>query len=141
PGNEAFRLCLHEWDVAIPGLPEPLSGLRIVQLSDLHLAPCFQPRYFERVIDACRTWHADLVFLTGDVVEDDEATAWIEPLLGPIEARLGKFAILGNHDQQNEPQAIVRALDLAGFETLEGHWTEIDVDGATIALGGTAAPW
>jgi predicted MPP superfamily phosphohydrolase len=141
PGNEAFRLCLREWDVAIAGLPEALSGLHIVQLSDLHLAPCFQPRYFERVIDACRGWHADLVFLTGDVVEDDAATAWIEPLLRPLQARLGKFAILGNHDAQYDPQAIVRALGRAGFETLEGDWTAIEVDGATIALGGTAAPW
>jgi uncharacterized protein len=141
PGNASFRLCLREWDVAIPGLPDPLAGLRIVQISDLHLAPCFQRRYFERVIDACRDWQADLVLLTGDVVEDDEVVAWIEPLLGPLEARLGKFAILGNHDEEHDPPAIIGELGRAGFETLEGHWTAIEVDGATVALGGTAAPW
>ena len=141
PGNESFRLCLREWDVAIPGLPAPLDGLKVVQLTDLHLAPCFRPAYFERVIDACRGWDADLVVLTGDVVEDDAAIAWIEPLLAPLQARLGKLAILGNHDEDHQPQAITLELARAGFETLEGRWMTLDADGAMIAVGGTSAPW
>jgi uncharacterized protein len=141
PGNESFRLCLREWDVAIPGLPAPLDGLRIVQLTDLHMAPCFRPAFFERVIDACRGWEADLVVLTGDVVEDDAAIAWIEPLLAPLEARLGKLAILGNHDEDHQPRAVIDELTRAGFETLEGCWTTLEADGATIAIGGTSAPW
>jgi predicted MPP superfamily phosphohydrolase len=141
PGNESFRLCLREWDVAIPELPAPLDGLRIVQLTDLHLAPCFRPAYFERVFEACRGWDADLIVLTGDVVEDDSALAWIEPLLGPMEARLGKLAILGNHDEDYHPPAVVLELARAGFETLQGQWTTLEADGATIAVGGTAAPW
>ena len=96
--------------MAIPGLTAPLDGLKIVQLTDLHLAPCFGPAYFERVIDACRGWDADLVVLTGDVVEDDAAIAWIEPLLAPLQARLGKLAILGNHDEDHQPRAIIEEL-------------------------------
>jgi predicted MPP superfamily phosphohydrolase len=141
PGNESFRLCLRDWDVAVPGLPDPLDGLQIVQLTDLHLAPCYRRRYFERVLHACRGWDADLLVLTGDVVEDEEAIGWIEPLLGPLEARLGKFAILGNHDHQHQPQAVLDELTRAGFATLEGEWTALEADGATIALGGTSAPW
>ena len=123
--------------MAFPDLPERLAGLRIVQISDLHLAPCFRRSYFERVIAACQDWEADLIVLTGDVVEDHETISWVEPLLAPLEARLGKYAILGNHDERHQPRAIVAELNRAGFETLEGQWTTIDVDGATIALGGT----
>jgi uncharacterized protein len=141
PGNECFRLCLRDWNVSIPGLPGPLDGLRIVQLTDLHLGPCFQPAYFERVIAACREWDADLLVLTGDLVEDDEVIAWIEPLLAPLEARLGKVAILGNHDEDHQPPAIVEALARAGFDTLEGRWTTLEDEGTTIAIGGTSAPW
>ncbi|MGP0064046.1 MAG: metallophosphoesterase [Isosphaeraceae bacterium] len=141
PGNDAFRLSLREYDVAIAGLPESLAGLRIVQISDLHMAPCFRRRYFERVIAACQDWEADLLFLTGDIVDHDEAIAWIEPLLAPLGARLGKYAILGNHDEDHQPRAIVGELAKAGFETLEGQWTTIDVDESTIAIGGTSAPW
>jgi uncharacterized protein len=127
--------------VAISGLPAPLDGLRIVQLTDLHFAPCFRPAFFERVVDACREWEADLVVVTGDIVEDDAVIAWIEPLLSPLEARLGKIAILGNHDEDHQPAEIVEELAKAGFETLEGRWTTLDADGATIAIGGTSAPW
>ncbi|HZW32782.1 MAG TPA: metallophosphoesterase [Isosphaeraceae bacterium] len=141
PGNEAFRLCLREWDVALPGLPDPLDGLQIVQITDLHLAPCFDCRYFQRVLEACRGWDADLLVLTGDVVEHAEAIGWIEPLLRPLGARLGKFAILGNHDYQHPSWTILDQLNQAGFETLEGQWTGLEANGVTIALGGTAAPW
>jgi predicted MPP superfamily phosphohydrolase len=141
PGNESFRLRLREWDVAIPGLPASLDGLRIVQLTDLHMARCFRPAFFERVVDACRGWEADLLVLTGDIIEDDEVVAWIEPLLAPLEARLAKYAILGNHDEDHGPSAILDELARAGFETLEGSWTSLDADGATIAIGGTSAPW
>ena len=97
PGNESFRLSLRDYDVALPGLPDPLAGLRIVQISDLHMAPCFRRRYFERVIDACQGWEADLIVLTGDIIDADEAVTWIEPLLhAALRARLGKYAILSN---------------------------------------------
>ncbi len=127
--------------MAVPDLPEPLDGLHIVQISDLHFAPCFERRYFESVVDACRDWRADLVVITGDLVDHDDAIAWIEPILGPLEARLGKFAILGNHDESHQPRMIVDELGRAGFETLEGRWTTIDVDGTVLAIGGTSAPW
>jgi uncharacterized protein len=141
PGNESFRLGLRDWDVGLPGLPEPLDGLRIVQLTDLHMAPCFRPAFFERVIAACRGWEADLVVVTGDVVEHDAAVDWIEPLLSSLEARLGKVAILGNHDEDHGPTEVVAALGRAGFETLEGRWTTVSADDVTIAIGGTSAPW
>jgi predicted MPP superfamily phosphohydrolase len=141
PRNESLTLSLREWDLAVPNLPEPLEGLRIVQISDLHFSPCYDRRLFEAVVDACRAWDSDLVFVTGDLVDEDEAIAWIEPVLSPLEARLGRFAILGNHDKEHQPELISGAMCRAGFEMLEGVWTTIEMEGATIALGGTSAPW
>jgi predicted MPP superfamily phosphohydrolase len=141
PGNESFHLQLREWDVAIPDLPEPLEGLRIVQISDLHIAPCFKHRFFSAVVEACLNWQADLVVMTGDLVEDDIAITWVEPLLSPLEARLGKFAILGNHDNDHQPRTIALELGRAGFEMLEGRWTTVDVNGTSLAIGGTSQPW
>jgi len=141
PKNESLKLCLREWDLSITALPEPLEGLRIVQISDLHFAPCYNRRYFESVVDACRAWEADLVFVTGDLVDHDLAIAWIEPVLQPLEARLGKFAILGNHDKEHHPREIAGDLKRAGFEILEGRWTILDLEGTALAIGGTSAPW
>jgi uncharacterized protein len=141
PCNQSFRLRLRDWDLAVHNLPEPLDGLHVVQISDLHFAPCFERRYFESVVAACQDWRADLLVITGDLVEHSSAIAWIEPILGPLEARLGKFAILGNHDQSHQPRMIIDELGRAGFETLEGYWTTIDLDGTVLAIGGTSAPW
>jgi len=141
PRHDSFQLCLREWDVTLPNLPAALDGLQIVQLSDFHLAPCFQRRFFELVVGACLDWRADLIFVTGDLVEGHDTIPWIAELLGPLEARLGKFAVLGNHDQDHDIHAIVRELGRAGFESLEGWWTALDIDGTTLAIGGTSAPW
>jgi predicted MPP superfamily phosphohydrolase len=141
PGNESFRLHLREWDVGFRQLPEPFDGLRIVQLTDLHLATCFDRRFFEAVVENCLGWHADLIVVTGDLIEDDAVVEWIEPLFRRFEAGLGKFAILGNHDKDHHPDRIVAELGRAGFETLDGDWTTIDRDGATLAFGMTSQPW
>jgi predicted MPP superfamily phosphohydrolase len=141
PRHDSFRLNRREWDVTIAGLPAPLDGLQIVHLSDFHLARCFERRFFELVVAASRGWPADLVVITGDLVDDDDTIAWIEPVLGQVQARLGKLAVLGNHDFEHEPSAIIHELDRAGFEILEGRWTTRDVDDSTIAIGGTSAPW
>ena len=107
PGNESFQLLRREWVLDHPGLPQALEGLTIVQLSDLHFAPCFRRAFFERVVEACAEWRADLVVITGDLVDADEVIPWIEPVLEPLEARLGKYAILGNHDVEHQPQRVL----------------------------------
>jgi predicted MPP superfamily phosphohydrolase len=122
-------------------MPAKLDGLEIVQLSDLHFAPCFDRNFFENVVESCLAWHADLIVVTGDLVEDDSVLEWIEPLLSRLEARLGKFAILGNHDRDHHPSRIGAELSRAGFAMLDGAWTSIDCDGAVVALGGTSEPW
>jgi uncharacterized protein len=141
PGNEAFALRLREWELAYPDLPESLEGLSIVQLSDLHFATCYDRRYFERVVEACCHWTADLVVVTGDLIEHDETIAWIEPVLGRLEARLGEYAILGNHDVEHQPDRVLEALAEAGFESLEGRWVGVAVNEALLTVGGSSAPW
>lgn len=141
PGNESLHLRRVEWGLDFPSLPPALHGLSVVQLTDLHFARCYRREFFEAVADACREWPADLVLITGDVVEDKETVDWIEPVLGRLNARLGKFAILGNHDYMHRPGSVLHELNRAGFETLEGTWTTLNVDGATLAVGGTSAPW
>lgn len=141
PGNESLSLSLRQYETFLPGLPRDLDGLSVVQLTDLHFAPVYHRSYFERVVDACRDWPADLVLITGDLIDSHEALAWIEPVLGPLEARLGKYAILGNHDAEHDPGQIIQALAQAGFESLEGRWTTLSTSGRSLAVGGTSAPW
>lgn len=141
PGNESFRLRTAEWQVPLACLPRALDGLSILHLSDLHLAPCFDLRYFEAVFEQAATVPSDLVLFTGDLVDSDEAMEWVAPLFSRLKGRLGACAILGNHDLSHDPARLSRLLGEAGFLDLEGRWTTVEAEGARIALGGTSFPW
>lgn len=141
PGNQSLELRSREWEVFFANLPNALDGLRILQISDMHFSHCYARAYFDWAIERCRERPADLIAVTGDIVEEPATIAWIEPVLGRLEARLGKFAILGNHDHEHGPVAISEALGRAGYELLEGRWTQLELDGSALAIGGTSAPW
>jgi predicted MPP superfamily phosphohydrolase len=141
PGNESFQLVRREWIVHHAGLPRALEGLTIVQLSDLHFGAWFRPAFFERVVDECLQWKADIVVITGDLVEAEQVIPWIQPVLAPLEARLGKYAILGNHDAEHDPALIARELSGADFIVLEGRWCTLEEGEARLAIGGTSEPW
>jgi len=97
-GRFNFRL-VHE-NLHFPNLPEAFHGLRIVQISDIHIGGLYG--HWRRVEDAIEMINAqkpDLVFFTGDLVNDfaGELEGWMT-ILGKMKARLGKYSILGNHD-------------------------------------------
>jgi predicted MPP superfamily phosphohydrolase len=141
PGNESLRPRLETWRVELPGLPEALDGLSLLHLTDLHMAPAYDPRFFADVLAAACDPEPDIVALTGDVVEHAEAIEWIGPLLAPVQARLGRFAILGNHDALFDERRIRAALVEAGYADIDGSWMRVTLAGGSIAVGGTSAPW
>ena len=140
--NDSLRLSVVDWDVAIPGWPEALDGFSILHLTDLHFARTYPRAYFEWAIArAADGPDPDLVAITGDLLDDDACASWIEPILGPLTARVGRFAILGNHDYQNDDQSVRRALRSAGYRVLDGEWETIELGGGRLAIGGTSFPW
>ncbi len=141
PGNRSLRVQKVECDLSFPGLPPALDGLTVVQVSDTHFSHCYRREFFEVVIEEAARWDADLVAFTGDLLDDQATVDWVEPVLGRLRGRLGQYAILGNHDHRARPGRARRALRRAGFVDLDGRWLRLDVDGATLALGGTSEPW
>lgn len=95
----------HRFNVArIPvrsaGIPEAFSGLRIVQISDMHLGSYGDDTSIvQKGVDLINAEKPDLILFTGDLVNDyaDEAEKFV-PILSRLEAPMGKFSILGNHD-------------------------------------------
>ena len=86
--------------LSFPNLPKAFDGLRIVQISDLHLGSFgTNRRPLKEAVDLINAQRPDIVFFTGDLVNNfaGETRGW-EDVLGNIVAPMGKFAILGNHD-------------------------------------------
>lgn len=128
--RRALRLCTTEYDLTTQKkLPE--GGLRIVQISDVHPRACAAmdrtriPELREKIA-ACRP---DLLVLTGDIfdeyTEKEDFDAFCQ-FFGEIDAPLGKYYVLGNHDlfhHWREPSfgraELERSFAAAGVRILE----------------------
>jgi predicted MPP superfamily phosphohydrolase len=141
PGNQSLEPRLDELSVVVERLPRGLDGLSIIHLTDLHLAPCYDRRFFEEVMDLAAGLEPDLVLVTGDIVEHDDAVSWIAPVLGRLRGRLGQYAIVGNHDFRHGEAAVRRGIAAAGYVDVDGLWHTIETPAGRIAVGGTSAPW
>lgn len=83
--------------VTLANLPPAWDGLRLVQLSDLHLGARGTPTpMLLRTIDTAMALRPDLVLLTGDYSDDGRPRDL--GLLRPLAAVAPTFAVLGNHD-------------------------------------------
>jgi predicted MPP superfamily phosphohydrolase len=136
------RLVVRRVDVDVPGLDPSFEGLRIAQLSDLHVGPHTSRRFLERVVNATHALVPDLVAVTGDLVDDRvEDVAAYARSLGDLDAPLGVFMIPGNHDVYAGWDEVERALRAAGLGTVLVNETHLIHRGqATIALVGTGDP-
>lgn len=73
--------------------------LSIVHLSDLHLGVLTSPKWLARVIQQVNSLEADLVVITGDMVDDSfDAVKRFAPAMASIRAKCGVYAVSGNHE-------------------------------------------
>lgn len=97
PVASAYRFQVSQHVLDLPGLGAPL---RVVQLSDLHYGPFIRLDSLRAWVDAALRERADLIVITGDLV-DSEVGESLAPLLGELarlRAPLGVWAVWGNHD-------------------------------------------
>jgi uncharacterized protein len=116
-------------DVRVPGLRADYDGLRLVQLSDLHLGPFLGRRWLASRIAEVQSLRPDLVVVTGDLVDRDAALAEpIAPLLRELRPRLGVWGVLGNHEYYAGLPFSVRVFEQAGIRLLRDSSVEIAPD-------------
>jgi len=152
-GKYDFRIL--EEELYFPNLPEAFHGLKVVQISDAHLGS-FLDNSFEEVNEALEKINAlqpDLILFTGDLVNNfaEEALPWVN-YFEKLNANLGKFSILGNHDyaeyvydpndeltlpMRTENMKQLEAIHAAmGFRLLKNEWVEVVKDGQAFNLIG-----
>ena len=118
------------------------SRLRVAHLSDFHLHSGSQLDYYSNVVQQVNAGNPDLVFITGDFAADLHGIELLPQILQHLSSRLGKFAILGNHDYWTDPSRVTEVVSLAGFVMLGGSQPHIVLDGVRqLVLSGCAAPW
>ncbi len=144
-----YRYTVFREKLALKNLPEALSGLRIIQISDIHSGSFTFKEPVREAIALINKLKPDLVFFTGDLVNNkaDEMDDFMD-VFDKIEARLGVYSIFGNHDYGDYVQwpsekhkqdnldklkSIHRSL---GWNLLTNENRMLDVNGANIAVIG-----
>ena len=139
-----------EQPLKFKNLPIEFNGLKIIQVSDLHLGSFLEDAEpVQHGFDLINELNADYIFFTGDLVNSvaEEAEYWI-PFLKGLKAKRGKFSILGNHDYgdyafEEGSQELIDNMDQLkrihadmGFDLLLNENRKLEKDGKTIDLIG-----
>jgi hypothetical protein len=137
----ARRLVVRRLDIRVEDLPAGLDGMRIAQISDLHVGPHTSRRHLARVAKAVREARPDLIAITGDQVDDyaRDVEPFAEAFHG-LSAPLGVFAIPGNHDVYAGWPAVHRGLEAMGITVLVNRAVPLERNGARFWVAGTGDP-
>jgi predicted MPP superfamily phosphohydrolase len=137
----ARQLVVRPLDVRLPNLPEAFAGVRIVQISDVHVGPHTSRRHLARIAAAVRDTRPDVVVYTGDQVDDfARDVEYFVAAFGDLTAPLGVFAIAGNHDVIAGWDGVRQGLAEAGITVLVNEAVPVERGGERIWMAGTGDP-
>lgn len=124
-------------DVPIAGLPAALHGFSIVQLSDVHVGPSIRRQYVEGIVAAVNGLEADVVAITGDLVDGSvpELREHVAPL-GQLAARHGRFFVTGNHEYYSGAVPWMREIERLGLTVLHNEHVVIELGGEKLVIAG-----
>ncbi|MDY6994539.1 MAG: phosphodiesterase YaeI [Pseudomonadota bacterium] len=127
-------LRLHHQRIPLSGL----QGLRIVQLSDLHLEPYVALAHIENAVKRAHAQHPHLIVLTGDYADTLSGLAQLPAVLSQLQAPLGVYAVLGNHDMALGLRAVRQTLAASGITLLENRGLILTFENTDFYLAGLA---
>ncbi len=124
-------------EVALPDLPRGLEGFVVVQISDLHVGPVLKKAWLESVVGRVNALGADLVLITGDMVDGrvDEIGPDLLPL-AKLSARHGVFGVTGNHEYFYDARAWTSFFEALGVTMLANGHRVVSVGGAQLVVAG-----
>lgn len=118
-----YNYKIKEETVLFQDLPTGFDGLRVLQISDLHVGSWDNKEAVQKGIDLINRQEYDLLLFTGDFVNTlaTEADPWI-PMLQQIKTpKYGKYAILGNHDYGEYVHWDTEAAKQANFSAIKDN--------------------
>jgi hypothetical protein len=145
-----YNFKVQKVSLSFDNLPEEFDGLKFVHISDLHLGSFGKDdSQVSRAVEIINRTNADYIFFTGDMVNNRalEMESFL-PVLKNMQAKHGKYSILGNHDYGDHfewPSETVRKENMtklfsyqeeAGFRLLRNESVILERNGKKILLAG-----
>ncbi|XOV94371.1 MAG: metallophosphoesterase [Bacteroidota bacterium] len=133
----------------LKNLPKSFDGIRVVQISDIHTGSFFNKKAVEGGVDIINAQKADVVFFTGDLVnnQSDEAKPYLD-IFKKVKGDMGVFSTMGNHDygdysswpsqaaKQKDIQNLHEMHNYMGWDLMLNENRTLKVDNEEIAILG-----
>jgi uncharacterized protein len=116
------RVRIKKVEVTLDKLPAAADGYRIAQISDVHIGPTLGRDFVEEVVAGIQQIQADLIVITGDLIDGDVAT--LDPkmqALRELRAHDGVFFVTGNHEYYAGAEQWLRHLPTLGIRPLQNE--------------------
>lgn len=94
---ERYAIAVEEVPIPIRDLDRSLNGIKIAQISDLHMGPHYRPEHLYEAVCLVNELAPDYLLMSGDYVGSH--VAYLHGMIEPLQyLQIPTFAILGNHD-------------------------------------------
>jgi predicted MPP superfamily phosphohydrolase len=124
-------------EIPLENLPPELTGFTLVQISDIHVGSTIKRAYVEAIVHRVNHLNADVVVITGDVVDGSVAQLSADTApLARLSARQGCFIVTGNHEYYSGAAAWVAEFRRLGLTPLMNAHVVLTHKGASLVLAG-----
>ncbi len=138
--DEAARTELTQVEIPLKDLPPSLDGLRLAQISDIHMGGWMNLARFRHSMDLIKENQPDLIVITGDLISrSSDLSRALEDLftgLRKLSQITPVFAVLGNHDHWRGSANVREALTLSGVMELPNQSAAYEKNGGKLHLCG-----
>ena len=145
----AYDFRVRKVSLQFPNLPAGFDGIKILQISDIHAGSFSGTKQLENGIALALDQGADVIFFTGDLVNDRSPEAEeFGYVFEKIKSPMGVYSILGNHDygdyarwnsMEEKKQNLERLKTIQhefGWKMLNNSSTYLERNGRRIGLAG-----
>jgi len=126
-----------ELGIRLERLPRALSGLTVVQLTDIHVGPTIGREFIEQIVEKTNREKPDVVAITGDLVDGSVASLrrHVEPL-ARLAARYGVYFVTGNHEYYSGFEEWLDEIARLGIRVLRNERVVVGDAGGSLDLAG-----
>jgi predicted MPP superfamily phosphohydrolase len=123
--------------ITVTGRAAGLAGLKIVQITDIHIGPTIKGDFLAEVVRKVNALNPDIVAITGDLVDGSVAELGRHTaVLAELKARHGVYFVTGNHEYYSGAEAWLDEVRRLGLTVLMNEHVLIEHDGAKLLLAG-----